>query len=616
MRDDLLVYYERELTYIRKMAVQFSEKYPKIAARLQLEPDKCEDPHVERMLEGFSFLAARVHLKIDDDFPEISEAMMSVDLSAIRPPHPVHVGRGIPARPGQGQTHHRLSHRPRLDPLFQARQRRPLQIPHLLRHHALARQRDRGGVENARPPAPSLYPAPMPPRPCASNSSAMPDVLLPKLGMPNLRFYLNGESGVVNTLYELLCANLLRVVVRDPTPGTRVRPVTLPASALKPVGFEEDEGVLPYSSRSFLGYRLLQEYFTFPEKFLFLDLEGLDAVWPTGFKDRAEIVFLISSFRARLSAAHGTRRFQPHLPPGLLPHHQSLRTDRRAHSAQPAQIRIPHRARCAAAQCGGGLLRRRSRDPESPDPRDHQLRTLLFLPPRPRDSRTPSGSPNAALRSVPHDEGTEVYLSLCDLSQRPLYPDSDALTVRLTCTNRDLPARLPFGNEDGDFELEANASLKRIVALHKPTSPIRPPMGKSVMWRLISQLSLNHLSLVEGGRHALQHILQLYNFTDSPVGAQDHRGRAGRAERTPLRPRGLRLRDQLRPRHPGEDAARRRAVRRQWRLPVCQRHGILSGPLLHAEQLQPAGGVHQAEKGGPARMAAESGPQGPDVMHR
>src|ERR1700722_9875311 len=78
MRDDLLDYYERELTYIRKMAVQFAARYPKIASRLQLEPDKCEDPHVERILEGFSFLAARIHLKIDDDFPEISEALMSV----------------------------------------------------------------------------------------------------------------------------------------------------------------------------------------------------------------------------------------------------------------------------------------------------------------------------------------------------------------------------------------------------------------------------------------------------------------------------------------------------------------------------------------------------------
>src|SRR5581483_960032 len=125
---------------------------------------------------------------------------------------------------------------------------------------------------------------------------AAPDVLLPKLGMPNLRFYLNGESGVVNTLYELLCANLLRIVVRDPTPRSTVRPVTLPASALKPVGFAEDEGVLPYSSRSFLGYRLLQEYFTIPEKFLFVDLEGLEEVWAAGFKDRAEVLFLFSSF--------------------------------------------------------------------------------------------------------------------------------------------------------------------------------------------------------------------------------------------------------------------------------------------------------------------------------
>src|SRR5208337_5092993 len=78
MRDDLLLYYERELDYIRKMAVQFAEKHPKVASRLVLEPSKCEDPHVERLLEGFAFLAARVHLKIDDEFPEISEALLGV----------------------------------------------------------------------------------------------------------------------------------------------------------------------------------------------------------------------------------------------------------------------------------------------------------------------------------------------------------------------------------------------------------------------------------------------------------------------------------------------------------------------------------------------------------
>ena len=78
MRDDLLLYYERELDYLRKMAVHFAEKHPKVASRLVLEPTKCEDPHVERLLEAFAFLAARVHLKIDDDFPEISEALLTV----------------------------------------------------------------------------------------------------------------------------------------------------------------------------------------------------------------------------------------------------------------------------------------------------------------------------------------------------------------------------------------------------------------------------------------------------------------------------------------------------------------------------------------------------------
>jgi type VI secretion system protein ImpG len=85
--------------------------------------------------------------------------------------------------------------------------------------------------------------------------------------------------------------------------------------------------------------------------------------------------------------------------------------------------------------------------------------------------------------------------------------------LRTTCTNRDLPTRLPFGNDSGDFELEGGAAIKRIVALRKPTNAVRPPTGKAALWRLISHLSLNYLSLVEGGREALQEILKLYNFT-------------------------------------------------------------------------------------------------------
>ena len=121
-----------------------------------------------------------------------------------------------------------------------------------------------------------------------------PDVKFPQLQMDTLRVYLDGEASLLHSLYELLCCNLARIVVRDPTPGTRVNPVTLPASCLRPVGFGLDEGMLPYPKRSFPGYRLLQEFFTFPEKFFFLDITGLERAWAAGFKDCAELVFLLS----------------------------------------------------------------------------------------------------------------------------------------------------------------------------------------------------------------------------------------------------------------------------------------------------------------------------------
>jgi type VI secretion system protein ImpG len=516
MRDDLLDYYERELTYIRKMAMEFSAKYPKIASRLQLEPDKCEDPHVERILEGFSFLAARIHLKIDDDFPEISEALMSVvypqfvrpipsmsivefqldqDKGKATTGFPIPRGSTLYSKPVNGvPCKFRTCYETTLWPLT---------------------------VTAAEWKTPDRLQTPI----AGTNAAAalrlelqcLPDVLLPKLGLDTLRFYLNGESGVVNTLYELLCANLLKIVVRDPTPGSRVRPATLPASVLKPVGFDEDHGVLPYSSRSFLGYRLLQEYFTFPEKFLFVDLTGLEEVWSTGFKDRAELIFLISGFEAdyqqRMELGLSSRTFRLGCCPIINLFKQTaepiLLSQRKPEYPIVPDVRRPNAVEVFSVD-QVAILNPQTREIIEFEPfysfrHGREKQDTFWL-----SSRRPSLRPN--------DEGTEVYLSLCDLSQRPLYPDSDALTVRLTCTNRDLPSRLPFGNEDGDFELEANASLKRIIALHKPTAPIRPPMGKSVLWRLISQLSLNYLSLVEGGVEALQHILQLYNFTDSPIG--------------------------------------------------------------------------------------------------
>ncbi len=524
MRDDLLLYYERELTYIRKMAQQFSEKYPKIASRLQLEPDKCEDPHVERMLEGFAFLAARIHLKIDDDFPEISEAMLSVvypqfvrpipsmtivefqpdqEKGKLTTGFPIERGSTLYSKAVQGvPCKFRTCYRTMLWPVnvTAAEWKSP---------------------DRLRPPLASTNcPAAL-----RLELACAPDVQFPKLGLDSIRFYLNGESSVVNTLYELLCAKLAKIVVRDPDPRSRVQPVTLDASALRPVGFAEDEGALPYSSRSFIGYRLLQEYFTFPEKFLFVEIDGLEKVWASGFKERAELVFLFSDFepeyQQRMELGVTARTFRMGCSPVINLFEQTaepiLLSQRKYEYPIIPDVRRPNATEIFSVD-EVVILNPETRDIVHFEPfysfrhggQTEKQETFWLATRRPSER--------------PHDEGTEVYLSLCDLSCRPRFPDSDVVTVRTTCTNRDLPARLPFGDEEGDFELEANASLKRIVALRKPTLPIRPPMGKAVMWRLISQLSLNYLSLVEGGRHAMQQILRLYNFTDSPASRKNIEG--------------------------------------------------------------------------------------------
>jgi len=512
MRDELLLYYERELDYLRKMAVQFAEKHPKVASRLVLEPTRCEDPHVERLLEAFAFLSARVHLKIDDEFPEISEALLTVVYPQLVRPIPSMSIVEFQLDSEKGKLASGLP----------------------IARHSTLHSRPVGGtpctfrtcydttlwpvsVSAAEWKPPSRL---QPPVKASDSSGAIrvevkcaPGVTFQELKIDKLRFYLDGESGFINTVYELLCSRVTRILVRDTAPGSKVAPVTLPASALQPVGFAEDEGMMSYSRRSFVGHHLLMEYFAFPEKFFFVDLAGLAPVWASGPRQSVEFIFLISEVetedrRQRLELELTQRTFHLGCSPVVNLFQQV---------AEPVQLNlrkyeypiVPDVRRLHATEVFSvdevACINTDTQQVTTCEP-FYSLRHSAHVGSQQcfwLARRRPSLRPN--------DEGTDMFLSLIDLSLRPANPDANILSIQTTCTNRDLPSRLPFGGDDSDFELDGASPLKRIVALRKPTSTIRPPSGKAALWRLISHLSLNHLSLVENGNEALKQILRLYD---------------------------------------------------------------------------------------------------------
>ena len=515
MRDDLLVYFERELTFLRQMGAQFAEKYPKIAGRLLLEPSRCEDPHVERLLEAFAFLAARVHLKIDDEFPELTEALLGILYPHFLRPIPSMSIAEFQGDPEQGLA-------------------AGLRIP---RGSALSTRTVEGFpcrfqtcsditlwpivVSEAQWRTPDRLQPPL----RAPNAAAVLRVVLrcpsetkfKALDLSSLRFYLNGEPGLIHSLYELLCSRCYEIVLRDGNPDSRRQPLTLPPRSLLPAGFGENEGMLPFPKRSFVGYRLLQEYFTFPEKFFFLDVANLGALRQAGFQDSVEILFLISQFeradrQQQLETSVSARTIRLGCTPIVNLFSQVAEPILVTQTKTEYPV-IPDVRRKSALEIF-------SVD-EVCSSNPHSSEIIRFDPfysyrhgaSRDRNqvfwitSRRPGGAHGG--------DGTDVYLSLVDVAGRMSQPKLDTITVRCTCTNRDLPSRLPFGNEAGDFEPQGLAPVKRVVALRLPTPTVRPPAGKSATWRLISHLSLNYLSLVEEGREALQEILRLYDFMDS-----------------------------------------------------------------------------------------------------
>jgi type VI secretion system protein ImpG len=509
MPDDLLTYYERELSFMRQMGAEFAAKYPKIASRLVLEADKSEDPHVERLIQAFAYLAARIHHKIDDEFPEITDALLGVLYPHYLAPVPSMSIVQFVLDPDQGKltSGHRIEagatlySQPVNDAPCRFRTCYPVTLWPVEVVSARFDEPDRVGRH---PRAVAVI---------RLQLRCQGGVTFAGLALDRLRFFLHGESQLMYGLYELLLNNTCQVQLRPTENSSAQTPVLLSPACLRAVGFGPDEGMLPYTARSFLGYRLLQEYFAFPEKFLFFDVCEIDRAARAGFGQGMEI-FIHLNRVPRLEQPINAGTFRLGCTP-IVNLFEQIAEPIRLNHAQTEYRVIPDVRRQTATEVHTiDAVTSSSPHLQEPTPvlpfysfkhaSEHE-RSQAFW----HATRRPSQKKG--------DEGTEVYLSLVDFNFEPTLPAADTLTVHATCTNRDLPGKLPFGGERGDFDLEGAAPLSRIRCLRKPTETARPPLRRGAQWRLISHLSLNYLSICEGGREALQEILKLYDSADSAV---------------------------------------------------------------------------------------------------
>jgi type VI secretion system protein ImpG len=532
----LLRYYEQELQYLREMGQEFAEEFPKIARRLGLEQQECPDPYVERLLEGVSFLAARVHLKLDAEFPRFTQHLMEIVYPDYLAPVPsmtvvqFHpnlsdggLANGFPLPRGtvlksilgkddQTSCEYRTSQATTLWPLevvhadYMIRDTASFEMPKLA---------GVAGISGANTVKAALQ----------LRLRTTAGLKINQLSLDRLIVYLKGDDQLPVRIYEQLLANTVAVVVRPVQRPAPWQEVLKPTSICR-VGFEDKQGLLPSTPRSCQGYRLLQEYFACPQRYQFFELTDLLRGVRRCSESEIELVFLFNRRDAALEGNVDPSQFVLGCSPAinLFPR----RADRIHLSDQSADYHlIPDRTRpmdfevhSVTSLRGYGSAAEEEQDflPfYGYNGQAHQgaFYTLHRLP-RQLSSRQRRNGPRSTY------VGNEVFLSLVDGQEGPFRHRLRQLAPEILCTNRDLPLQMPLGVGKTDFTLDASAPVKSVRSLITPTKPGQPLVFQNgeVCWRLISHLSLNYLSIVGDdqlkGVEALREMLTLYADSSLP----------------------------------------------------------------------------------------------------
>jgi type VI secretion system protein ImpG len=539
MSEELLPYYEQELKFLEAMGAEFAQRFPHVAGRLKLTGEAARDPHIERMIQAVALLNARVRHKLDDEFPELSESLLHVLFPHYLAPIPslaiaqfeLHDSQheataGFPLKRGtkletqpdtqfEERCQYRTTQEVRLWPvkIEQARiERRPFAAPVTPR----LSQADALLVLHLR--------------------TFSPEVLWGQLKIDKLRFYLHRHNNAnVYRLLELLLNDVLEIAVAA-SPRDE-QPFVLPTSSITLAGFNRQEALLPEDARTFPGYSLLSEYFAFPQKHLFFDLhfgQPQAADWAIGRSRCAKQDVLQLYFPLRRADADLVRDvklavFRLGCTPIVNLFEQNCEGATLSATESEALV-VPDSRR----PLGCEIYRIEEVETLAPGRAQAPLQYQPFFSWKHGVSRLPTTPTGQRLEqywhaSVREQTGSDprspdrrrrdFFLSLVDLGfHRHQFPQGWVLRVKAHCFNGDAPNHLEAGHQNL-FTLDAGEAIGSVNCLAGPTPTLRPQRGSRALWRLISHLSLNHLSLTDenGGvdaAQALRELLELYNYRD------------------------------------------------------------------------------------------------------
>ncbi len=512
MTDELLPWYNRELAFIRRIGAEFARSHPKIAGRLRMSGESIEDPHVSRLIESFAYLNARIRHKIEDDFPEIAESLLGILYPHYLNPIPSMAMVRFTLDPAQSALvagYHVPRHSSLETELIQGEPCRfqtsyEVQLwPFELSTAVLRTFPCDAPVTRFTDDAVAVL--------CLSLRCLSPEVTFSQMPLGKLRFFLNGLPQHVYALYELLFNNVLEVVVAQSADDEAPR--RLPHGSISRVGFADDESMFPHQSRSFPGYRLLTEYFAFPEKYLFVDIQGLTGDILAGIGRELSIYFYLNRTSNDLERNIDTSMFQT----GCTPMTNLFRK-----RVEPIQLNhldfeyrvVPDARRPEAIEIYS-IDRVVATSPAGDELEYHPFYSVNHMNGGGRESAYWFAARRPAEQvEGPVDHGTEMYMSFVDLGFQPSQATDWVVDIESTCLNRDLPQRLPFGGGHPRLFLVGGGPVSEIRCLTAPTPTLRATQGQTSRWRVVSHLALGHES-IQDGAEALREILQLYNFNDS-----------------------------------------------------------------------------------------------------